>query len=108
MNDSRPNNFGQADEALAIMLKNNPSHSLYQDMISQGYEISSSGVSDYREDNNLTWHEENNMKSMDLMSSDINKKLGHLGGVGEINNRNKGKEYTNEGIEEDQLKQQKC
>lgn len=42
------------------------------------------------------------------MPSDINKKLGHLGGIGEINNRNKGKEYTNEGIEEDQLKQQKC
>lgn len=36
------------------------------------------GVKAYREANDLTWHEENNLKSMDLMPSDINGRLGHL------------------------------
>ena len=36
-------------------------------------------------DNNLTWHECNDMKSMQLVPTILNGKFKHLGGVGEIN-----------------------
>jgi len=77
-------------------------------MVNQGYEITKKGVGAYREANDLTWHEENNMKSMHLMHGDINGKLGHLGGVGKVNNQSRGKEYTNEGLENDEIKQSTC
>ena len=38
-------------------------------------------------DFNLTWHECNDMKTMQLIPTIINAKFGHLGGVGEINKK---------------------
>ncbi len=108
MNSDRKRNFSQADKALATMLKDNPSDSLYQDIVNQGYDISKKGVKAYREANDLTWHEENNLKSMDLMPSDINGRLGHLGGISEKKYQNEGRAFSNEGIEENELKQKKC
>ena len=108
MNSDRKRNFSQADKALATMLKDNPSDSLYQDIVNQGYDISKKGVKAYREANDLTWHEENNLKSMDLMPSDINGRLGHLGGISEKKYQNEGRDFSNEGIEENELKQKKC
>lgn len=37
----------------------------------------------FRVDNNLTWHELNDMKTMQLVPSEINRFFGHLGGVSE-------------------------
>jgi NAD+--asparagine ADP-ribosyltransferase len=42
-------------------------------------------VENYRKINKLTWHELNDGKIMQLVPTEINKRFGHLGGVGEIN-----------------------
>ena len=38
----------------------------------------------FRKENKLTWHEINDMTSMQLVPSIINSKFGHLGGVSEV------------------------
>ena len=38
----------------------------------------------FRKENKLTWHEFNDMTSMQLVPSIINSKFGHLGGVSEV------------------------
>lgn len=76
MTDNRYENFKQADEALAeywTKIKHN------------GQTWTAHDVKIYRTDNNLTWHEMNNMESMQLVPSDVNAKFRHLGGVGEYN-----------------------
>jgi hypothetical protein len=40
-------------------------------------------IADLRDKNDLTWHELNDLKTMQLVPSDINSFFGHLGGVGE-------------------------
>lgn len=40
-------------------------------------------VNDWRRENNYTWHECNDMKTCQLVPTDINGNFGHLGGVGE-------------------------
>lgn len=42
-------------------------------------------VNELMDINGLTWHELNNMRTMQLIPTDINKYFGHTGGVGEIN-----------------------
>jgi NAD+--asparagine ADP-ribosyltransferase len=39
----------------------------------------------FRENYKYTWHELNDMETMQLVPTVINDKCGHLGGVGEIN-----------------------
>lgn len=41
-------------------------------------------VKKWRKQNNYTWHELNDMESMELVPSIINSKFGHLGGVSEV------------------------
>lgn len=41
-------------------------------------------VAQYREDNGLTWHECNDMETMQMIPEPINRDFGHLGGVGEV------------------------
>lgn len=40
-------------------------------------------VKKWRKQNKYTWHEDNDLKTMDLVPSVINSKFGHLGGVSE-------------------------
>ncbi|SFD38234.1 A nuclease of the HNH/ENDO VII superfamily with conserved WHH [Bacillus sp. 491mf] len=47
--------------------------------------MTKSDIEDFRLANNLTWHELNDVKTVQLVPSSINSTLGHLGGVGEIN-----------------------
>lgn len=47
--------------------------------------IKVSDIEKYRVKNNLTWHELNDGKTVQLVPSEINSSFGHLGGVGEIN-----------------------
>ncbi|MET3656325.1 NAD+--asparagine ADP-ribosyltransferase [Sporosarcina psychrophila] len=49
------------------------------------WNIKASDIEDFRVANNLTWHELNDVKTMQLVPLFINSKFGHLGGVGEIN-----------------------
>ena len=67
-------NFEQADTKLAEYW----SRSKYM-----GREWSPRDVSNYRTENNLTWHEMNNMHTMQLVPTEVNSTFGHLGGVSE-------------------------
>ncbi|HEY9061033.1 MAG TPA: HNH endonuclease [Pseudobacteroides sp.] len=68
MSASRPSNFSKADKELAKQKGVTPKQ-----------------VREWREKNKYTWHECNNMKTMQKVPFDINDKFGHLGGVGEVN-----------------------
>lgn len=43
-------------------------------------------VKNWREANGYTWHEDNDMKTCDLVPTEVNKVCSHLGGVSEIKN----------------------
>ena len=76
MTDSRTNNFNQADEALAD----------YWTRIQHNNQTwTARDVKEYRTNHGLTWHEMNNMESMQLVPTEVNAGFGHLGGVGEYN-----------------------
>lgn len=76
MTNSRARNFRQADEALA---------DYWTRIRHNGQTWTARDVETYRTSNGLTWHEMNNMESMQLVPSEVNSRFGHLGGVGEYN-----------------------
>ncbi|MBC1725045.1 hypothetical protein HB981_00785 [Listeria seeligeri] len=67
MTTDRRTNFRDADEALAEQLG-----------------VTRKDIVKMRKDQKLTWHELNDMKTMQLVPTVINSKFGHLGGVAEI------------------------
>lgn len=66
MSESRPKNFRQADEQLAIQKECTPRE-----------------VAEWRETNGYTWHECNDMVTCQKIPSSVNSAFGHLGGVSE-------------------------
>ncbi|WP_078325176.1 HNH endonuclease [Mycobacteroides salmoniphilum] len=68
MTTSRPKNFNAADGSLA-----------------QIWGVTPKDVAKWRSDNKYTWHEEPNLTTMQLVPSIVNGRLGHIGGVGELN-----------------------
>ena len=76
MTNNRTSNFRQADEALA---------ELWTKIKYNGKTWTPRDVSDFRSAFGLTWHELNNMESLQLIPTEINSTWGHLGGVGEFN-----------------------
>jgi len=68
MTANRAKNFDKADAALA-----------------QERGVTTKEIKQWRVENNLTWHECNDMRTMQAVPSEINGAFGHLGGVGEIN-----------------------
>lgn len=82
-NKARRSNFAQADEKLTEQLNKSPE--LASKFGMKSGEITADDVKDYRMENNLTWHELNDTKTVQLVPSEINGTFGHLGGVGEIN-----------------------
>ena len=80
---ARKANFDQSDQKLADQLNNSPEFAKQFGMESGN--ISSRDIKKYREINKLTWHELNDVKTMQLVPTEINRDFGHLGGVGEIN-----------------------
>lgn len=66
MSIDRDINFKKADERLAEKCGVTPKE-----------------VRKWRKQNKYTWHEDNDLKTMDLVPSVINSKFGHLGGVSE-------------------------
>ncbi len=74
MTDYRYENFKQADEVL----------SEYWSRIKyNGKTWTARDVEIYRTNNNLTWHEMNNMETMQLIPLDVNQRFIHYGGVAE-------------------------
>ncbi|AWC30834.1 HNH endonuclease [Bacillus cytotoxicus] len=80
---ARTYNFAQADQKLADKL--NDSVELARQFGMEPGEITAKDIDKYRTKNQLTWHEVNDVKIMQLVPTEINKRFGHLGGVGEIN-----------------------
>lgn len=77
MTNNRSSNFYQADQVLAE----------YWSSIKFEGKTSwtARDISNYRSKYGLTWHEMNNMKTMQLVPTEVNATWGHLGGVGEYN-----------------------
>lgn len=48
-------------------------------------ELQKKEITQWREENKLTWHECNDTRTMQVIPSKINSIFGHFGGVGEIN-----------------------
>ncbi|WP_179283183.1 HNH endonuclease, partial [Paenibacillus taichungensis] len=71
MTSDRRKNFAMADEILA------------KEWSTPEKKWTAGDIADWREDNNYTWHELNDLESMQLVPSKINGTYNHLGGVGE-------------------------
>ncbi|MDA7027415.1 T7SS effector LXG polymorphic toxin [Bacillus sp. CLL-7-23] len=80
---ARTYNFAQADQKLADKL--NDSVELARQFGMESGAITAKDIDKYRTKNKLTWHEVNDVKIIQLVPTEINKRFGHLGGVGEIN-----------------------
>ncbi|MDZ5610130.1 HNH endonuclease [Bacillus pseudomycoides] len=80
---ARTINFKQADQKLAEQLNNSPELASKFGMTPG--KIKAGDIADYREEYRFTWHELNDVKTIQLVPSEINGKFGHLSGVGEIN-----------------------
>ncbi len=80
---ARRANFIQSDQKLADQLNHSPE--LAKEFGMESGKISARDIKIYREKNQLTWHELNDVKTMQLVPSKINSEFGHLGGVGEVN-----------------------
>jgi hypothetical protein len=76
MTSNKDRNFSQANEALA---------EYWTKINHNGKQWTAGEVDDYRTANKLTWHEMNNMESMQLVPTEVNATFGHLGGRGEYN-----------------------
>ncbi|EIF14954.1 T7SS effector LXG polymorphic toxin [Bacillus velezensis] len=80
---ARRANFVQSDQKLADQINGSPE--LASQFRMESGKISARDIKKYREKNKLTWHELNDVKTMQLVPTKINSEFGHLGGVGEIN-----------------------
>lgn len=77
MTSNRRRNFATDDEELAKEWSTSEKKWTKED------------VADWRDDNNYTWHELNDVKTMQLVLSKINGTFPHFGGVGEHNIKQK-------------------
>ncbi|WP_121616431.1 T7SS effector LXG polymorphic toxin [Virgibacillus halodenitrificans] len=73
MTNDRKLNFSTADKELA------------EKWSTQEQKWTAEDVADWREDNKYTWHELNDLETIQLVPSEINRIFKHLGGVGEYN-----------------------
>ena len=69
--DSRAKNFDQADEKLAEIWNKSPEE-----------------IEKWRKENNYTWHECSDCKTMQLVPSEVHNNMPHSGGISEYKNRN--------------------
>lgn len=68
MTTSRDANFRASDTALA-----------------REWGITRKEVEIWRKTNGYTWHEQPDLRTMQLVPSVVNNRLGHVGGIGELN-----------------------
>ena len=69
---NRNDNFTQADEKLAEK---------WTEEGKGNKEWTPQDIRNYRKENNLTWHERNDMKTMDLVPTEIHGNIPHQGGI---------------------------
>lgn len=70
--DRRNQNFTQADEKLAEQWTTEGK---------DGKEWTAQDIKEYRKENNLTWHERSDMKTLDLVPQEIHASIPHDGGI---------------------------
>ena len=75
MKYDKPGNFEQADALTAEQWTADGR---------DGKKWAAEDVAQYRQDHGLTWHECNDMETMQMIPEAINADFGHLGGVGEV------------------------
>lgn len=75
--EDRNANFTQADEKLAEKWTNEGK---------DGKEWTAQDVKNYRKENNLSWHERSDMKTMDLVPQEIHGNIPHSGGISAAKN----------------------
>ncbi len=73
MTNDRKSNFSTADEELA------------KKWSTPDQKWTAEDIADWREDNKYTWHELNDLETIQLVPSKINSVFKHLGGIGEYN-----------------------
>ncbi|MDE6978879.1 MAG: HNH endonuclease, partial [Helicobacter sp.] len=56
----------------------------------EGKEWSAQDVREYRKENNLTWHERSDMKTLDLVPQEIHGNVPHSGGISACKNKIRG------------------
>lgn len=78
--DSRAKNFAQADEKCAEQWN--------KEAKDGRTDWTSDDVAEYRSENKLTWHERSDMKTMDLVPSEVHNNIPHSGGISEAKNQN--------------------
>lgn len=70
--EERNKNYTQADEALAEQWTKEGK---------DGKEWTADDIKKYRQENNLTWHERSDMKTMDLVPQEVHGNIPHSGGI---------------------------
>ena len=73
--DDRNGNFTQADEKLAEKWTTEGK---------DGKEWTAQDVKEYRKENNLTWHERSDMKTLDLVPQEVHGNISHHGGIAKV------------------------
>jgi hypothetical protein len=83
--EDRNGNFTQADENLAKQ---------WTEEGKDGKEWSAQDVKDYRKENNLSWHERSDMKTLDLVPQEVHGNVPHSGGISVAKNNLNNKEVV--------------
>lgn len=79
MTENRAENFRQCDENCA---------ELWNKVCRDGrVDWTARDIKDWRQENSYSWHERNDMKTCDLVPTQVNDYFGHLGGVSECKKR---------------------
>ena len=83
--EDRNGNFTQADEKLAEQ---------WTKEAKDGKEWSAQDVKDYRKENNLSWHERSDMKTLDLVPQEVHGNVPHSGDISVAKNNLNNKEVV--------------
>lgn len=75
--NSRESNYAKADQKLADQWN--------QEGKDGRTDWTAKKVETYRTDNHLTWHERSDMKTMDLVPTEVHANVPHSGGISEVN-----------------------
>jgi len=83
--EDRNGNFTQADENLAER---------WTEEAKDGKEWLAQDIKDYRKENNLSWHERSDMKTLDLVPQEVHGNVPHSGGISAAKNNLNNKEVV--------------
>ncbi|WP_439238607.1 HNH endonuclease [Lonepinella sp. BR2919] len=77
----RSKNFSQADKAMAEKVNSDPEAA---QKIGLQPPVTARDIANYRKENNMTWHESKDCKTMQLVPQEIHGNVPHAGGISEM------------------------